>query len=89
MAPAVIRRDALQIAISTGGNSPRVAKRLREGLEALIGPENGELVDVLGALRSASRCCGEPPPVRKARFERLIDGSGLPLFGTATTPEPL
>jgi precorrin-2 dehydrogenase / sirohydrochlorin ferrochelatase len=89
IAPAVIRRGALQIAISTRGNSPMPAKRLREGLEALIGPEYGELADVLGALRSAIRCCGETPDVRKARFERLIEASGLPLFGTTTTPEHL
>jgi nitrate/nitrite transport system substrate-binding protein len=79
IAPAVVRRGELQIAISTGGNSPTLAKRLRNGLEQLIGPEYGALVDVLGRLRASSRCRGEPPEVRQATFERLVDASGLPL----------
>jgi precorrin-2 dehydrogenase / sirohydrochlorin ferrochelatase len=84
IAPAVVRRGELQIAISTGGNSPTLAKRLRNGLEQLIGPEYGALVDVLGRLRAAMRRRGEPSEVRQATFERLVEASGLPLV--AATP---
>ncbi len=50
--PAVVRRSDMSIAISTGGNSPALARRLRERIEALIGPEYGVLADLLGELRS-------------------------------------
>jgi precorrin-2 dehydrogenase/sirohydrochlorin ferrochelatase len=80
IAPAVVRRGSLQIAISTGGRSPMLAKRLRQGLEALIGSEYGELADILGAMRTAVRHRGEPSEVWRTMFKRVIDASGLPLL---------
>ena len=49
--PAVVRRGDLQIAISTGGLSPALAKSLRSELESYIGPEYGAWVERLGAIR--------------------------------------
>jgi len=37
--PAVVRRGHLQIAISTAGASPSLARRLREEMESAFGPE--------------------------------------------------
>ena len=37
--PAVVRRGQLQIAISTAGASPSLARRLREEMESTFGPE--------------------------------------------------
>jgi precorrin-2 dehydrogenase/sirohydrochlorin ferrochelatase len=88
IAPAVVRRGALQIAISTSGKSPTLAKRLREGLEALVGPDYGELADLLGALRAVVRRRGEAPEVRQALFQRLIDAAGLPLLTDDLAVEP-
>jgi siroheme synthase-like protein len=88
IAPAVVRRGAVQIAISTGGKSPTLAKRLREGLEAFIGPEYGDVADILGALRAAIRGGGETPEGRKVMFERLVEASGLPLLMAAPPKDP-
>lgn len=49
--PAVVERGALKIAITTGGASPALARRLREQLECEIEPEYGLLAALLGDLR--------------------------------------
>jgi len=87
IAPAVVRRGALQLAISTGGKSPMLAKRLREGFETAIGPEYGELADVLGAMRAAARYRGEPLEAWQALLQRFIEASGLPLLTETATVE--
>lgn len=51
-ASAVVRRGPLQIAISTAGNSPALAHRLRKELEERFGKEYGPWVQQLGELRS-------------------------------------
>jgi precorrin-2 dehydrogenase/sirohydrochlorin ferrochelatase len=48
---AVMRRGDLQIAISTAGNSPALAQRLRRQLEVQFGPEYGEWLEQLGSVR--------------------------------------
>lgn len=49
--PAVLRRGALSIAISTGGASPILARKIRQQLEDSYGTEYGELVELLWRLR--------------------------------------
>jgi precorrin-2 dehydrogenase/sirohydrochlorin ferrochelatase len=49
--PAVVRRGDLQIAISTGGSSPSLAKRLREEMESAFGPEYEAWLRVLARKR--------------------------------------
>jgi siroheme synthase-like protein len=49
--PAVLQRGEMNIAISTGGGSPALARRLRERLENIIGPEYGILTELLARLR--------------------------------------
>lgn len=53
--PAIVRRDPVAIAISTGGASPALAKRLARELDETIGPEWGLAARVLGALRTRLR----------------------------------
>jgi siroheme synthase-like protein len=55
--PAIVRRGALQIAISTGGASPALAKLVRGELERVIGIEYEALATILGALREHLRRC--------------------------------
>jgi len=49
--PAVVRRGDLQIAISTGGQSPSLAQKLRQQLERQFGPEYSGWVEQLGETR--------------------------------------
>ncbi len=51
IAPAVIQRGGLQIAISTGGASPAFARKIREELEDHLGPEYELMIDLLAASR--------------------------------------
>jgi siroheme synthase-like protein len=51
--PAVVRRGALQIAISTGGRSPALAARLRRDLENQFDTRWGPWLEHLGKLRGA------------------------------------
>ncbi len=49
--PSVVQRGALQIAISTAGESPALAQRLRKQLEDQFGPEYEEWLAHLGEAR--------------------------------------
>jgi len=49
--PAVVRRGDLQIAISTSGQSPSLAQKLRQQLERQFGPGYGTWVAELGETR--------------------------------------
>ena len=50
--PAQVRRGDLTVAISTGGASPALARRLREELQRRFGPEYGPYLDLLKRVRA-------------------------------------
>jgi precorrin-2 dehydrogenase/sirohydrochlorin ferrochelatase len=60
-APAVLRRGALTLAVSTGGASPAFAAQLRDFLGELFGPEWRERLDELSRQRHLWREAGTPP----------------------------
>jgi precorrin-2 dehydrogenase / sirohydrochlorin ferrochelatase len=63
--PAVIRRGDLQVAISTGGRSPALARRVREDLERLLPAEYADLLPLLADVRAELREEGvDVPPER-------------------------
>jgi precorrin-2 dehydrogenase/sirohydrochlorin ferrochelatase len=49
--PAVLRRGDLQIAISTAGKSPALARHIRRQLEVLYGEEYARALELMGNLR--------------------------------------
>ncbi|MDO9556392.1 MAG: bifunctional precorrin-2 dehydrogenase/sirohydrochlorin ferrochelatase [Coriobacteriia bacterium] len=49
--PSIVRRGQLQLAISTGGAAPVVAKRLRRHIEEYVGEEWGPYIELLGEVR--------------------------------------
>ncbi len=52
LVPTSLRRGPLQIAISTAGAAPSVAKRMRDELKASYGEEWGSYVTLIGAVRA-------------------------------------
>lgn len=51
IAPAIVRRGQLVVAISTQGRSPALASHTRRELERLLPPQWGDLLDVAAAVR--------------------------------------
>lgn len=49
--PAVVRRGSLQIAVSTDGKSPLLARKIKERLEKDFPVRYAEIVDLIGSLR--------------------------------------
>jgi precorrin-2 dehydrogenase / sirohydrochlorin ferrochelatase len=49
--PATLRRGGLQVAVSTGGASPTLARKIKDELEGIFGPEWAGLVRELGKNR--------------------------------------
>jgi precorrin-2 dehydrogenase/sirohydrochlorin ferrochelatase len=49
--PAVVKRGSFQIAVSTDGKSPLLARKIKESLQKKYGPEYGKLTDLLGQIR--------------------------------------
>ncbi len=78
--PALIDRDPVLVAISTGGTSPVLARRLRERLEALIPKRLGELSLWLRALRRTARRRLRDTGSRRRYFEQLVDGAAARRF---------
>jgi uroporphyrin-III C-methyltransferase/precorrin-2 dehydrogenase/sirohydrochlorin ferrochelatase len=72
--PAIVDRDPVLVAISTGGTSPVLARRLRERLEALIPARIGQLASWLQALREPARLKLRDTDERRRFFETLVDG---------------
>ena len=77
IAPAVVKRGDLQIAISTGGASPAFAARLRRNLEDQFGDEYARTLEILRAARRRLRAYEIDPAVRMRRLNDLAN-SALP-----------
>jgi uroporphyrin-III C-methyltransferase/precorrin-2 dehydrogenase/sirohydrochlorin ferrochelatase len=78
--PAIIDRDPVLVAISTGGTSPVLARRLRERLEALIPKRIGEFASWLEALRETARRKLRDTAERRRFFEAVVDGAAARRF---------
>jgi precorrin-2 dehydrogenase len=83
--PAVVRRGDLQIAISTSGQSPSLAQKLRQQLERQFGPGYASWVKELGDTRRLVLASDLEPERKKdllhslasrEAFEALVNGNG-------------
>lgn len=70
--PAIIESGSIQIAISTGGKSPALARTLKEDLRRTIGSEYAEVNDLLGTLRAGAKKTLPTDIDRKRFFDGII-----------------
>ena len=70
--PAIIESGSIQIAVSTGGKSPAIARTLKEDLQRMIGPEYAEVNDVLATLRDGAKATLPTDVDRKRFFDGII-----------------
>jgi uroporphyrin-III C-methyltransferase/precorrin-2 dehydrogenase/sirohydrochlorin ferrochelatase len=72
--PSVIDRDPVQIAISTGGASPVLARLLRARLETMIPASFGRLADLMRKSREAVRKRFPDMRARRRFWEHILQG---------------
>jgi siroheme synthase-like protein len=72
-APAIVRRGDLLLAVSTGGRSPALARRLRIELEERFGPEWEEIVALVGEVREETIAALPDLADRAKRWEAALD----------------
>ena len=73
LVPSVVRRGDLTLAISTGGGSPALAKKLRQRLEQTIGPEYEGFLAALRELRERAQRAIADPEMRQAIYRQAVD----------------
>ncbi|HEV2608514.1 MAG TPA: siroheme synthase CysG, partial [Xanthomonadaceae bacterium] len=84
--PSVVERGPLQVAISTGGAAPMLARHLREKLEAQLDESWTALTELLARHRQRIRKRFPAMAARRRWFERLLAG---PLQALLRQRQPL
>ena len=70
--PSLHRQGDLMLMVCTTGNSPMLAKRIRQELETSYGPSYGAVVKALGRIREDLVCKMEDQKSRHALFHQLV-----------------
>jgi len=70
--PAIIKREELVIAISTGGNSPAMAAKIKKNTELTIPDYYGNLIETLGECREFIKNEIANTEMRKHVYNELI-----------------
>jgi uroporphyrin-III C-methyltransferase / precorrin-2 dehydrogenase / sirohydrochlorin ferrochelatase len=80
IAPAVVRRGPLQVAISTSGESPYLARALRERIDGLLGAEWAPFTRLVGGTRRRLRRAGVSGSAQQRIYQRLLHSDALALL---------
>ncbi|MGH2728791.1 MAG: precorrin-2 dehydrogenase/sirohydrochlorin ferrochelatase family protein [Actinomycetota bacterium] len=78
IAPSIVRRGDLVVAISTGGAAPALAVRIRERLEREFGDEYARFLELMAELRDRITVPGNQDDRAKAWY-RVIDSDVMDL----------
>lgn len=78
--PAVHRQGALVVALSTSGQCPALAVRLKEKLAAWVGPEYAQFLQLASSIRGRIRESGLSFAERRRVWYRLVDSPSLELL---------
>jgi len=78
IAPSIVRQGDLVLAISTGGNAPALAVRIRERMEKEFGEEYARFLELMGELREEVKVPGDQN-ARAAAWYRVVDGDVMDL----------
>lgn len=70
--PAIIRREDVLVAVSTGGSSPAAAAYLKEQIATCIPEYFGAMVETLGSYREEILSCVPGQKARGELFHRLL-----------------
>jgi len=87
--PAIVERGSIQLAVSTGGKSPALARTLKEDLQKFVGPEYPELNDLLGSLRPEAKRVLPTDGDRKRFFDGIIARGVLQMLREGRRKEAL
>lgn len=71
--PATLERGELQIAVSTGGRNPGLAKKLRKQLEQWVGADYEDYLHFLGSTRQQILSLGLDREQKKRLLQELLD----------------
>ncbi len=80
IAPSIVRRGDLTVAISTGGKAPVMAVRLRQRLERELGEEHAKFLELAGKVRKPLAQLWPDFATRKELWYRLIDSDVIHLL---------
>jgi siroheme synthase-like protein len=80
IAPSIVRRGDLCVAISTAGSAPALAVRLRQRLERELGDEHRRFLDLARTVRAPLARRFPSFGERKERWYRLVDSDVLELL---------
>ncbi len=72
--PSVVERDAVTIAISTGGTAPVIGRTLRARIEAMLPSSYGQLARFLSRFRGEIETKISSSRARRRFWEQMIDG---------------
>lgn len=73
--PSILERSPIVVAVSSGGESPILARQLRARLETLIPPSYGRLAGLVGRYRDAVKTKFPTVAMRRRFWEAILQGT--------------